>query len=78
MPTTKHYLKKHQRPHESHTFKGGEVCDIFWEQENGEWIITCHPKEADGTVYGFGWTKQDAIADLEKAYKELMDFSIGD
>jgi hypothetical protein len=75
---TTQILHKPQIPHEQYTFIGGETCDISWEQENGEWIVSCRPKLADGPEWGVGWTKEAALADLEKHYAELIDFATGD
>jgi len=59
----------------SHTFYTGETCKLSWMFEEGEHIVTCRPKLADGWMYGFGKTPVAAIINLDHYYKELQDFA---
>jgi hypothetical protein len=46
-----------------------------WELDKHGWIISSTPKEADGPIYGFGKTKEDALIDYIKAYNQLIDLA---
>lgn len=59
----------------THTFYTGETCELTWSFEDGEHIVYCLPKIAGAPVYGFGVTEEEAINDLDRAYKDLQDFA---
>lgn len=64
----------------SHTFFDGSTVLLRWEIDRGSLVVTCFPAlaDGDGAVYGFGLTVDEAIGDLDKAYKELVDFATND
>ena len=59
----------------SHTFFDGSIVLLRWEIHGGSLVVVCFPALADGAVYGFGLTVDEAINDLDKAYKELVDYA---
>lgn len=53
----------------------GNGSENFWEHDGNQWIVSCVPEIASGPVYGFGSTRDEALADLDVAIKQLQDFS---
>jgi hypothetical protein len=51
------------------------MINFKWVNTSNEWIVSFTPKDADGPVYGFGKTKEDALIDYIKAYEALIDFA---
>ena len=48
---------------------------LEWRCDYGGYSVAARPPEAAGSVFGWGKTVEDALANLEKRYQELLDFA---
>jgi hypothetical protein len=48
---------------------------VRWERDGDEWIVSCDEPHAAYELCGFGATKDDALADLERLVNRTIEFA---